>query len=153
MLRIGSRGITLVLSTILSCSMGYYQAGGCLFSSIRYHHCASSFPVIGDDFPVIVPEHKWWVKIERPSMDDAGQVYCRAFLYVALLGAKYASIWLDNSQVHPVLKMRGGWDLAAVPTLVSQGDWLQHQAPLITSSIVMNLKNKKIISLHPISIF
>lgn len=41
-------------------------------------------------------------------MDDAGQVYCRAFLYVALLGAKYASIWLDNSQVHPVLKMRGG---------------------------------------------
>ena len=142
MLRIGSRGVTLVLSTIRSCSMCYYQTGGCLFSPVRYHHRASSLPVIGDDLPVIVPKHKWGIQIERSGVDYASQVYCRAFLYEALLGAEYASVWLDNSEVHSVLQMRRGWHLAAVPTLVSQGDRLQYQAPLVAPSVVMNLEIK-----------
>ena len=63
------------------------QAGGGHVSPVRDHHSATPLPVIGDDLPVVVPEHEGGVEVERASMDDAGQVDSGALLNISLLGS------------------------------------------------------------------
>ena len=40
------------------------EAGGGLVSSVTDHHSAAPLPVIGDDLPVVIPEHEGGVQIE-----------------------------------------------------------------------------------------
>ena len=40
------------------------ETGGGLVSSVADHHGAAPLPVIGDDLPVVIPEHKGGVQIE-----------------------------------------------------------------------------------------
>ena len=58
MLRIAGRWVTLVLATILRSHMTDDEAGGGEVTPVRDHHCSTPLPVIGDDLPIVVPEHE-----------------------------------------------------------------------------------------------
>ena len=64
------------------------QAGRGLLALLAYHHSATSLPVVRDDLPVVVPEHVGGVEVERPGLDDAGEVDGGALLDVELGGAE-----------------------------------------------------------------
>ena len=145
MLWVGSRWVTLILPAVRSSCMSNYQAWGGLFSSIRDDNCSSPFPIVSYNFAIVVPEHKRGVQVKWSSMNNASQIYGWSFFYIALLRSKNPCVGLDDSQVHPVLKMRRGWNLTTIPALICQGYWLQHKAPFICPSIVMDLKERTVI--------
>ena len=83
------------------------QAGRRLLALLAYHHSATSLPVVRDDLPIVVPEHVGGVEVERPGLDDAGEVDGGALLDVELGGAEDGRHRLDDCKVDPVLQVRG----------------------------------------------
>ena len=73
-------------------------------------------------------------------MNDAGQVDGGAFLDVSLLGSENGSFGLNDPEEDPVLEVRGGADLAAVPPSVTRHHGLQHQPPQRGLNTVLDLK-------------
>ena len=73
-------------------------------------------------------------------MNDAGQVDGGSLLNVSLLGPEDGGAGLDDPQEHPVLEVRGGADLAAVPPRVTRHYGLQHQPPQRGLNSVLDLE-------------
>ena len=107
---------------------------------VWYNHSPSSLPVVGDDLPVVIPKHKGGIEIEGTGLNDAGQIDGGAFLDVSLLGSEDGSFRLDDPEEDPVLEVRRGADLTAVPPSITQLHGLHHQAPQRGLSSVLDLE-------------
>ena len=107
MLGVGGGWVALVLSAVLARRVRDDQARRSLLPFLTDHHRPPALPVVRDDLPVVVPEHVGGVEIERPGLDDAGQVDGGALLDVELGGAEDGSHRLDDRKVDPVLQVRG----------------------------------------------
>ena len=99
--------VALVLSAVFAGRVRDNQARRRLLSLLADHHCPPALSVVRDDLPVVVPEHVGGVEIERPGLDDAGEVDGGALLDVELGGAEDGRHRLDDCKVDPVLQVRG----------------------------------------------
>ena len=106
MLRIACRWVTLVLATILRSHMTDDEAGGGEVAPVRDDHSSTPLPVIGDDLPIVVPEHEWRIEVERTCLYDAGQVDGWTLLNVSLLWAQNLCLWLNDSKKHSMFHVR-----------------------------------------------
>ena len=106
-LRVGGRRVALVLSAVLAGRVRDDQARRGLLALLADHHRSPALPVVRDDLPVVVPEHVGGVEVERPGLDDAGEVDGGALLNVELGGAEDGGDRLDDCEVDPVLQVRG----------------------------------------------
>ena len=106
-LGVGGGRVALVLTAVLARRVCDDQAGRRLLPLLADHHRPPALPVVRDDLPVVVPEHVGGVEVERPGLDDAGEVDGGALLDVELGGAEDDGDGLDDRQVDPVLQVRG----------------------------------------------
>ena len=104
---VGGGRVALVLSAVLAGRVRDDQARRGLLALLADHHRSPALPVVRDDLPVVVPEHVGGVEVERPGLDDAGEVDGGALLDVELGGAEDGSDRLDDREVDPVLQVRG----------------------------------------------
>ena len=104
---VGGGRVALVLAAVLAGRVRDDQARRGLLALLADHHRSPALPVVRDDLPVVVPEHVGGVEVERPGLDDAGEVDGGALLDVELGGAEDGSDRLDNREVDPVLQVRG----------------------------------------------
>ena len=104
---VGGGRVALVLAAVLAGRVRDDQARRGLLALLADHHRTPALPVVRDDLPVVVPEHVGGVEVERPGLDDAGEVDGGALLDVELGGAEDGSHRLDDREVDPVLQVRG----------------------------------------------
>ena len=104
---VGGGRVALVLSAVLAGRVRDDQARRGLLPLLADHHRPPALPVVRDDLPVVVPEHVGGVEVERPGLDDAGEVDGGALLDVELGGAEDGGNRLDDREVDPVLQVRG----------------------------------------------
>ena len=90
--------------------------------------------------PIVVPEDKGGVEVERSGLYETCEVDGTALLYVPLPGAQDDCLWLDHPEVDPVLQVRGDGHLAGVVAAVARLNRLDHQPPLVATDIVVDLE-------------
>ena len=72
------------------------EAGGCLVAPVADDHCAAPLPVVGDDLPVIIPEHEGGVQVERPGLDRGWVIY-----YVVIISKQVTCMMQVRLMVEP----------------------------------------------------